>query len=340
MMRRVRSIAIAVAGVFALAACTSIDVNKLPAPGNSFQGGYPLVMEFGNVLNLPAHAKVTLDGNLIGVVTDVVVAGDRVDVTARIDAAVSIPSDIHAGLQQDSVLGDIYVALDRPSASGAPGTQASGAPGARVLASGARIPLAQTTSPPQLEDTIAELANFTGSGSIQRLQTTIMGINRITPPPDDIRRIASRFTVDTSDVAKNMDTVDHFLDAVSQTGQALHNRIPELAVLLSPQGQIGWDNAIGTLGYTSNAYPSIAKIYSGGFWLVPLLNSLADATGALQKSKWAFESEVPKWKNLFTGYFLPQDKNPAINITSIVSPDGRELSGNVQDVLRLLGATP
>jgi phospholipid/cholesterol/gamma-HCH transport system substrate-binding protein len=38
--------------------------------------------------------------------------------------------------------------------------------------------------------------------------------------------------------------------------------------------------------------------------------------------------------------FLPVDKYPAINITSIIGPDGRELSGNVQDVLRILGATP
>jgi hypothetical protein len=62
--------------------------------------------------------------------------------------------------------------------------------------------------------------------------------------------------------------------------------------------------------------------------------------GAVQRSKWAFEDEVPAWRRLFTDFFLPQDKYPAINITSIVGPDGRELSGNVQDVLRMLGAMP
>jgi phospholipid/cholesterol/gamma-HCH transport system substrate-binding protein len=34
------------------------------------------------------------------------------------------------------------------------------------------------------------------------------------------------------------------------------------------------------------------------------------------------------------------EKYPAINITSIVGPDGRELSGNVEQVLRMLGAVP
>jgi phospholipid/cholesterol/gamma-HCH transport system substrate-binding protein len=334
MTRRARPLAIAVtvAGVLAVSSCASIDVNSLPAPGSSFASGYPLVMEFDNVLNLPARAKVTLDGNLVGVVTGVAVSGNHVDVSARIDPAVSIPSDIHAGLQQDTVLGDIYVALDRPPA----GTPAS----TSALAAGTRIPVAQTTSPAQIEDTIAQLANFTGSGSIQRVQTALMGINRITPPTNDIRRIATQFTADTSDLANNIDTVDHLLNGVSQTGQVMHNRIPELQDLLSSRGQAGWDNAIGTLGYTSTSYPSIAKIYGGGFWAVPLIDSLANAATALQKSKWAFDSEVPKWQTLFTDYFLRQDKYPAINITSIVGPDGRELSGNVQNVLRLLGATP
>ena len=71
---------------------------------------------------------------------------------------------------------------------------------------------------------------------------------------------------------------------------------------------------------------------------MPFLNSLADSVGALQESKVAGEAEIPKYRKIFTDMFLPVDKYPAINITSIVGPDGRELSGNVQDVLRILGA--
>jgi phospholipid/cholesterol/gamma-HCH transport system substrate-binding protein len=333
MMRRANTfLVVAITSVAAVSACTPIDVNALPAPGSSFANGYPMVMEFANVLNLPARAKVTLDGNVVGTVTGVTVERNHVDVSSRIDAAVSIPSDVHAGLQQDTVLGDIYVALDRPPASGTPG--------AAPLKPGSRIPLAQSTSPPQLEDTIANLANLVGSGSIQRIQNTIIGVNRITPSQPDIRRMASQFSADIIDLSNNIDTVDHLLDGVSQTGQELHNRIPDLQILMSPKGVTGWDNVIGSLQYVSISYPSVGTIYSGGFWLQPLLESLANAVSAMKKSKWAFESEVHKWRRLFTDYFLPLDKNPAINITSIVGPDGRELSGNVQDVLRILGAMP
>jgi phospholipid/cholesterol/gamma-HCH transport system substrate-binding protein len=67
---------------------------------------------------------------------------------------------------------------------------------------------------------------------------------------------------------------------------------------------------------------------------------MANAAGAVQQSKWDFEREAPAWRNLLTNDFLPVDKNPAINITSIQGPDGREMIDKVQDVLRMLGATP
>lgn len=331
MMRRAAVLSIAITCVVTVSSCASIDVNALPAPGNSYSGGYAVVMEFENVLNLPARAKVTLDGIAVGIVTDVKVTGNHVDVTSRIDPAVSIPSNIHAELQQATVLGDIYVALDRPAGSGT---------SAPALVPGSRIPVVQTTSPPQLEDTIVHLADFIGSGSIQRMQNTIIGLNRITPPADDVRRIASRFTSDISDLSNNIHSVDLLLNGVSQTAQVMHNRISDLKGELSPEGMVGWDNAIGVLNAVGTGLPSTGSVYSGGFWLVPLLNSLADALEAVRRSKWAFESEVPKWRRLFTDYFLPQDKYPAINITSIVGPDGREMSDDVHDVLRLLGAMP
>jgi phospholipid/cholesterol/gamma-HCH transport system substrate-binding protein len=331
MMRRARSLGVAIAAVVAISSCASIDVNALPAPGNSFQGGYALVMEFDNVLNLPARAKVTLDGITVGIVTGVVGAANHVDVTTRIDPAVSVPSNIHASLQQATVLGDIYVALGRPPEGGAP---------ALALAPGSRIPIAQTTSPPQLEDTITHLADFAGSGSLQRIQNTIIGINRITPPPADVRKIASQFSTDLSDLSDNIDNVDLLLNGAAQTAQVLHNRLPVLQTWFTTQGMHGWTHAYDLYQYTGTAYPSVGTIYSGGFWIVPLLKSMADAAGAVQRSKWAFESEVPEWRKLFTDYYLPQDKYPAINITSIVGPDGRELSGNVHDVLRILGAMP
>lgn len=330
MMRRACKLAPLILSVAAISSCATLDVNKLPAPGNSYVDGYTVVMEFDNVLNLPNRAKVTLDGKTVGIVTAVAATSHAVDVTSRIGPGVVVPSNIHAMLQQATVLGDVYIALDRA------GNDTPAPP----LMPGGRIPLAQTASQSQVEDTIARMADFVGSGSIQRIQNTIVGLNRVTPPPEGIRKVASRFAADITDLSENINNVDLLLQGVSQTGDVLHNRIPDLQYWFTPQGMQGFKQGLGITPYVGKGLPSVGSVYSKGFWLVPMLNSLADAMGAIQRSKWAFEDEVPAWRHLFQDYFLPQDKYPAINITSIVGPDGRELSGNVQDVLRILGATP
>jgi phospholipid/cholesterol/gamma-HCH transport system substrate-binding protein len=325
-------VATVIASVVVVSSCASINVDALPQPGNAYRGGYDIVIAFKSTLNLPDRAKVVLDGTTVGVVTKVVATTREVDVTARIGSNVVVPSNIHAVLQQATVLGDIYVALDRSQ------TDHSAVP---ALGSGGRIPLADTTSPPQLEDTIANLANFVSSGSIQRVQNTIIGLNRVAPSGEGgVRKVASRVAADLTDLSKNMDLVDQWLKNVSGTAEVMHDRSPLLKDMLSPEGLLGNHRTQIMSTYLSVALPSIGSVYRGGFWLLPLLNSLGSAVGALQHSKWAFEEEYPAWQRLFTNYFLPQDRNPAINITSIVGPDGRELSGNVQNVLRILGAAP
>jgi len=323
--------ALAIASAVAVSSCASINVNALPQPGNAYRGGYDMIIEFDNTLNLPERAKVVLDGTTVGVVTKVAVTSHQVNVTARIGSGVVVPSNIHAELQQATVLGDIYVALERPQ------TDYAAVP---ALAPGDRIPLAHTTSPPQLEDTLANLANFVASGSIQRIQNTIIGLNRVTPPQDTVRNISSRVAADLADLSNNIDVVDKWLDSVSETAGVMHNRLPAYQFMFSPDGMKAMLRADQIGYYIAVAIPSLGSVYSGGYWLVPFLRSLGDAIGALQHSKWSFEKEYPAWQRLLLDYFLPQDKYPAIDITSIVGPDGRELSGNVQDVLRILGAAP
>jgi virulence factor Mce-like protein len=316
-----------------LSSCASLNANSLPEPGNSYSDGYDIVIEFANVLNLPDRAKVVMDGTTIGVVERVAVGRSDVDVTARIDQSIHVPSDIRAVLQQATVLGDIYVALDRPSTAAAGG----GGP----VPAGGRIPVAQTTSPPQLEDTLANLANFVASGSIQRIQSSIININRVTPErAGQVREIASQVSRDLSDLSGNIATVDQWLNGVSGTADVMARRIPQLQYWFSPAGMLAFNRVTEASVAISTLLPSIGSIYTGGFWLVPLLKSLGIAVGAVQKSKVAVESEYPAWRQLFTDMFLPADKYPAMNITSVVAPDGRDITGNVQEVLRILGATP
>ncbi|ORB26948.1 mammalian cell entry protein [Mycolicibacterium moriokaense] len=306
-----------------------MTVNSLPQPGNAYRDGYDIVLEFANVLNLPDRAKVVLDGTDVGVVTGINIADGHANVTSRIASGVEVPSNVHATLQQATVLGDIYVALEPDANVSAP-----------PLMPGGRVPLVQTTSPPQLEDTIANLANFVASGSIQRAQNSVIRINNLNPPEAEIRELASRVAVDLSDLSTNLDVVDKWLEGVAGTGDVMYAKLPKFQHWFSPAGMLGFDRGTEVASYVGILLPSIGSIYSGGYWLVPLLESLGTTMEAIQHSKWAVEDEIPRWRKLWTDLFLPVDKYPAINITSIVGPDGREMSGNVEDVLRMLGAMP
>jgi len=331
MRRLFRSAVGAVVGVVLLSSCAALNINSIPLPGSNYEDGYDIVLQFANVLNLPDRAKVVMDGATVGVVSKVVVAGDQVDVTARVAKDVQVPSDTTAVLQQATVLGDIYVALNRRQAAAAP---------APLLRAGGTIPLVQTTSPPQLEDTIANLANFIGSGSIQRAQNTIVTINGVTPPKDEVRRIVSRVTVDLGELSDNVGTVDTLLHGVSDTSTVMASRATALGVWFSPTGVAGFKRDMVPADTMGRLLPSVGTIYNGGYWLAPLLDSLGAAFGAVQSSKQAVEHEYPLYRQFINEYFLEQEKHPAINITSIVGPDGRELSGNVEQVLRMLGAVP
>jgi phospholipid/cholesterol/gamma-HCH transport system substrate-binding protein len=331
-MRRTVSVLMSALCAIGVSSCSSLNANSLPQPGTSYHDGYDIVIEFANVLNLPDRAKVVMDGTTIGVVNSIDLGKSDVDVTARIDGSVHVPSDIRAVLQQATVLGDIYVALDRP---------ADAAGGGAPLQRGGRIPVAQTTSPPQLEDTLANMANFVASGSIQRVQNAVIGINRVTPArAGQVHELASRVSRDMSDLSNNIGTVDQWLNGLTGTVDVMANRVPQMQYWFSPPGMVAFDRMTETSIAISTSLPSVGSIYNGGFWLVPLFKSLGIAVGAVQKSKMAVEGEYPAWRQLFTDMFLPEDKYPAMNITSVQTADGREISGNAQDVLRILGATP
>lgn len=332
MRNAIRMLAAAVVTAVTTSSCASIGVGDLPQPGNSYGDGYDVILEFANVLNLPDRAKVVMDGTTVGVVEKVAVSPSAVDVTARIDRDVKIPADARAILQQATVLGDIYVAVER-----APAVAADAA----TVPPNGRIPLAQTTSPPQLEDTIANLAAFVTSGSIQRVQDSIIRMNNVTPQRlEQVRAISSRMSVDLQDLSRNVDTVDTWLNGVAGTADAMALGAPKLDYWFSPTGMIQWDRMSTTGISIGTLVPSVGSIYTGGFWLVPLLQSLGIAVDKVQKSKWAIEGEYRPWRQLFTDVFLPQDRYPAMNITSVQTPDGREISGNVEEVLRMLGAMP
>jgi phospholipid/cholesterol/gamma-HCH transport system substrate-binding protein len=310
--------------------CAAVDLSAIPLPGNSYADGYDVTIQFDSVLNLPDKAKVVMDGTKIGVVDRVAIKRDAVDVEVRVDDSVLIPANARAALQQDTVLGDIYIALNRDPA---------GETSVTPLPRGGVITLQNTASPPQLEDTIAVLANFVTSGSIQHIQDTIAGINAVTPGTNkEVQRLAAQIAADLNDLSDNLDQVDIWLAGVTGTAEVLQQRSPLLSYYVSPEGMRGWDHSTFVSTYISTLLPSIGSIYEGGFWLVPMLNSLADATGAVKQSGLDVIDDGAAWQHLLSREILPFLRHPSVDITSITGPDGTQLAPDVERLLRLLGA--
>lgn len=307
----------------------ALNVNLIPLPGSTYSSGYDLVIEFASVLNLPDRAKVLMDGTKIGVVKDIALSKDGVDVVIRIDGDVVVPANIHAVIQQATVLGDTYVALEMdPADTRSP----------QRLADGGRISIDNTKSPPQIEDTMSNLANFIGSGSIQRAQSAVIGINRITPPTEEIKAISARVAVDLADLSNNIEMVDQWLNGLAQAAQVMGSNSEEFRYWFSDRGVMAFHHSFSWTHFFAPLLPTIGSIYWNGYWLVPLLNSLGGVFETIQHSKWVVEDEFHQWRRLITDQMLPEQKHPAINIVSVVGPDGAEMLGNVDQILRLIGA--
>lgn len=319
-----------VALAVACASCSALDVSALSGSGAVVSESYDVTFEFASVLNLPAGAQVMMDGTRVGTVADVVVSSTQVDVGTRIDNGILIPADARALLQQDTILGDIYVAVVR-----------DGSTRASAVEPGGTIPLAQTSSPPQLEDTLAVLAGFVASGSIQRIQNTVSGINSATPGSTErVRALAANTATDMAELAGNIDQVDTWLTGLSDTTGVLAENSPTFDYYMSPAGQLAWDRATFSSTYVSTVLPSIGSIYEGGFWLVPMLESVGAALGSVETPIEDIVADVPAWQDLVARNIVPFMQDPAVDITSITGPDGRELIGDTDMILRMLGAMP
>ena len=311
----------------ALSAC-SIGPDDIPLSAST-DGGYDLTLEFTSVLNLPAGAYVMMDGLKVGEVESLDVSGPAVAVTVNVKSDTEVPADVRAIIRQNTLLGDTYVALDRSAST----------PGGDVLSEGGVVPVAQTTSPPQLEDTIAVVANFVNGGSIQKAEEVIAKMNHVMPAQQDLQRLAAVAAGDLHDLADNTYEIDRTLAAFDQTAVAIDSQADITNAVFAPSSMRFWYlEATKIVSYVATVLPSIGSIFEGGMWLVPLLESAAADvdSGRIIWDGGAVATESVS--NFVRTTLLPFLQQPSVNIKSVeVGSDGAAL-GDLDNLLRSLGA--
>ncbi|OXR46941.1 hypothetical protein B7C42_00057 [Nocardia cerradoensis] len=325
------------AGMGAAALCCSVVVtstacslgpNDLPSVTGGIGKSYDLTVRFASVMNLPAGADVMMDGLRVGVVHSVDVSPGRdVSVAVEIKAGTRVPADAHAIIRQDTLLGDTYLALDRDP----------NMPITTVLQPDGVIPVSRTTSPPQLEDTMAVLAYFVNGGSIQKVEDAMTRINRVMPNLPDVQNMASVVAADFHDLSRNTEQIDRMLNGVNATATAIGANNHTLAEIFSQHGVRFWYLAAKDIvGYIAQILPAIGSIFKGGLWMVPMLDSLANAGGQIRDIYDVTSSD--KLTNFLQNTVAPFVKDPSVNIRSVQSAKGDQVIGDVENVLRMLGA--
>jgi phospholipid/cholesterol/gamma-HCH transport system substrate-binding protein len=160
--------------------------------------------DFEDVLSLPPHATVKVDGVTVGEVADIRRDGWHAQVDLRLDGDVVLPEDATARIQQTSLLGEKFVALDGDVRGGEP-----------RLADGDRIPLARTSRGSEVEEVLGSLSLLLNGGGLDSLRTITTELHTALDSGDgDTRRFLEQLRTFVTTVDDQRQTIIATLENV------------------------------------------------------------------------------------------------------------------------------
>ncbi|MEV6768750.1 MlaD family protein [Nocardia sp. NPDC051030] len=306
------------------AGCT-FDPASIPVPGTGIGGEtYPVRIEFASALNLPARARVVANGASIGTLSGVTVvdpspgAPGHVVADIEVSRAVRLPATTTAELRQNTVLGDIYIALDTP-------------PGGfdQTIPPGGSIPLSHTSPPLQVEDMLAGIGTFVGGGAVTQFQDIVDRVNAILPQDHrETARIADTLGADLTDVAAHVDQVSALGTTIQQTLDELEHHRDEVALLLTDQGARDVTNVADSLvRLLFGVAGGLGSIAHSLQWLQPLVTVAEPAVRAVMPLLFTdrpFDVSAPSNLNALAGLIRDRiipwlERGPAVNIVSVTT---------------------
>lgn len=322
----------------------AFDPSDIPVPGATVAGdSYRLRIEFTNVLNLPARAKVIANGAQVGNVDKVeVIPGDTagpgyVAVDIEVEDSVELPAATIAELRQNTVLGDIHIALTTPPDGY--GT---------LLRPGDTITRDHTRPPVQLEDTMAAIAFFVNSGSVGQLQDIVNRVNSVLPQdPAETKRIAQVLATDAVDLAAHLDQVDLLLYGVASNAEVMHGIQDELDNILRPESVGQMSAATESIAGVTEIFGGLGPVGGSLTWLAPLARSGGAAATALVPLVTGGPLDLRQPSNLNLLVALLRDKvipfvenGPQVDLRSVRAGDmsADDQVNRIIETLRMIGA--
>ncbi|MEJ9080268.1 MlaD family protein [Gordonia malaquae] len=183
--------------------------------GADRSSSYRISIEFSNVLNIPSGARVLVDGVRSGTLADVTLRGDLAVADVDIDRNVRLSTSTRAELRQETLLGDLYIAL---TTQGDPAAETA-------LADGGRIPLDQTSPPDNVETVMLSLSQFLNGGLLGRMQMTLADVNAALPSDKgELSALTKNAAKQLIEVGQNADRLDQVIVRGSGIVQTLADK--------------------------------------------------------------------------------------------------------------------
>ena len=264
-------VAIAGAASMLLSGCGFHGLYGVSLPGGASLGDHPysIIIYFSNVLDLVPQSAVKVNDVAVGRVEDVRLSktgdasGDAANngwtarVKISVNGSVHLPSNSRADIQQTSLLGEKFVALEAPSS----------APAATFLTNNSTIPLSNTGSAPEVETVLGALSLLLNDGGLAQLHIITTELNKalggnepalrdllvqlntftgqldtqkgqITHALDQINSLSATLAAQTTTIANTLDTLPKALKILADDRQKLTQLLLSLSDLGSVAGQV------------------------------------------------------------------------------------------------------
>lgn len=215
--RFLRIPAILFAAVLVLAGCgIGGDLYNAPLPGGADTGSDPISIsaEFDDVLDLVPQSDVKVDNVAVGRITSVELShgGHSAHVEMLVRRDVKLPAGTTARLKQTSLLGEKYVALERPE------TPQDGPP----VSDGSELGIAETSEAAQVEQVLGSLSLVLNGGDIGQFQEISRELQDISgDDPEKVKGFLNQMKTFVSGLDDRKEVITEALDNLAELSRTL-----------------------------------------------------------------------------------------------------------------------
>ena len=204
--------------------CGVIDggLRGVPLPGGANLGDdpYPVQIEFPDVVDLVPQSIVRYGDVPVGAVESVAVEPGSWNalVTIRVNRDVELPANATARVRTTSLLGEKFVALDRPAG-----------PADGSLAQSGRIPLQASGRAAEVEEVLGALSLLLNGGGVAQIRTISTELNNaLSGREPEIRDLLGNLDQLVGSLDDSKDDINRALDGIDRLSATLEQRRPQI----------------------------------------------------------------------------------------------------------------